>query len=261
MARKGRARFRALHDVVARAFPALDATDAIRRGAIRVDGRIVTNPNSLVAAHAAVTVKQLCEELRGEAKLQAAVDAFALDLADTICVDLGAAAGGFTRVLLRAGARRVYAVDAGVGQLRGYLRQHPAVVNLERTNLADLDPTLIPDDVDVVTADLSYLSLARALPQLEGRLRLSPDACLVALVKPQFELGLGVVPTAPRELRAAQASAVRGATAAGWIVEGVIESPVRGSRGAIEFLLAATAAAATRRRGTPGTPRRTRGSR
>jgi 23S rRNA (cytidine1920-2'-O)/16S rRNA (cytidine1409-2'-O)-methyltransferase len=256
MARKGRARFRALHDVVARAFPALDATDAIRRGAIRVDGRIVTNPNSLVAAHAAVTFKQRCEELRGEAKLQAAVDAFALDLTDRVCVDLGAAAGGFTRVLLRAGARRVYAVDAGVGQLRGYLRRHPAVVNLERTNIADLDPALVPDDVDVVTADLSYLSLARALPQLEGRLRLAADALLIALVKPQFELGRGTAPTSACELRTATAAAVSGATAAGWIVAGVIESPVRGSRGAVEFLLVAT-----RRRDRPGTPRRTPGSR
>jgi 23S rRNA (cytidine1920-2'-O)/16S rRNA (cytidine1409-2'-O)-methyltransferase len=203
-----------------------------------------------------VTFKPVREELRGEAKLQAAIDAFALDLADTVCVDLGAAAGGFTRVLLRAGARRVYAVDVGVGQLRGYLRQHPAVVNLERTNLADLDPTLVPDEVDVVTADLSYLSLARALPQLDGRLRLTADTRLVALVKPQFELGLSVAPTSARELRAARASAVRGATAAGWIVEGVRESPVRGRRGAVELLLAAT-----RRRGTPGTPRRTRGSR
>ena len=157
-----------------------------------------------------------------------------------VALDLGAAAGGFTRVLLRAGARRVYAVDVGFGQLRGSLRQHPAVVNLERTNLADLSPQLVPARIDVVTADLSYVSLARAVRQLNARVIVAADADLVAVIKPQFELGLPEPPSDARQLARAVEAASAGVEHAGWTVTGTEESPVRGARGAIEFLLHAS---------------------
>jgi 23S rRNA (cytidine1920-2'-O)/16S rRNA (cytidine1409-2'-O)-methyltransferase len=140
VARKARARLRALADLVADAHPEVDAAAAITGGLVAVGGVAATNPASLVRRDAVVTLLDDAEKpLRGEAKLAAALAGFAVPVEGRIALDLGAAAGGFTRVLLRAGARRVYAVDVGFGQLLGSLRQHPAVVDLERTNLADLD--------------------------------------------------------------------------------------------------------------------------
>lgn len=151
-----------------------------------------------------------------------------------MALDAGAAAGGFTRALLDAGARRVYAVDAGFGQLLGSLRQDSRVVNLERTNLGELDPRLIPDEVELVTLDLSYLALADAVPQL-SRLRVARGCELIALVKPQFELGLPAPPSEKQAPTAAVGRAAAGITAAGWTVVGSIRSPLPGGRGAIEF--------------------------
>lgn len=216
----------------------MDAEEAIKGGRVVVDGRTLTSPASLVRRDAAITIRQESDDaLRGEAKLAAALHTFAVPVEGRVALDLGAAAGGFTRVLLRAGASRVYAVDVGFGQLLGSLRQHPAVVNLERTNLADLSPQLVPARIDVVTADLSYLSLARAGPQLNGRVIVAPDADLVAVIKPQFELGLPEPPTEARQLARAVEGACTGVEQAGWRVTGTEESPVRGARGAIEFLL------------------------
>ena len=213
---------------------ALAPIDAIRAGHVRVNGFPVTNPDALVArdAHVAVVAPQ---PLAGEAKLAAALAAFAPRVAGRVALDLGAAAGGFTRVLLAAGARRVYAVDAGFGQLLGSLRQDPRVVTLERTNLGALTPALIPDAIELVTIDVSYLALARAVPQL-APLHIAGDAELIALVKPMYELGLAAPP--PDELLPAAVAAARaGIEAAGWTVTGVIASPVTGHRGAKELLL------------------------
>jgi 23S rRNA (cytidine1920-2'-O)/16S rRNA (cytidine1409-2'-O)-methyltransferase len=240
--RKGRARLRALSTRVREAYPELDPETVIRDGRVLVGGRVITNPASLVRGDATLALRAN-DALRGEAKLESALAAFAVDVRGKVALDLGAAAGGFTRVLLGAGAARVYAVDAGHGQLLGSLRQSPRVVNLERTNLADLTTALVPEPVAVVTADLSYVALARALPQLRGRIRLRADAVLVALVKPMFELGLREPPTEPSQLAEACARAAAGASDAGWQVQSVIESPVRGRHGSIEFFLQA----ATRR--------------
>lgn len=238
MTRKGRPHLRALKQLVNEAHPELDAIEAIVRGLVLVDGRVVTNPASLVRRDAAIAVRPASgRKLRGEAKLAAALETFGVSVHGRVALDLGAAAGGFTRALLDAGATRVYAVDAGHGQLLGSLRQHPAVVNLEHTNLAELDRRLVPEVVDVVTADLSYVSLARAVPQLEARLALAPDADLIAVVKPQFELGLARSPTEARQLAEAVELASAGVEQAGWAVVATAASPVSGARGAIEFLL------------------------
>jgi len=156
-------------------------------------------------------------------------------VAGRVAIDVGASAGGFTRVLLEAGARRVYAVDAGHGQLLGSLRQDPRVVNLERTNLGELDRARVPDPIEAVTIDVSYLALARAVPQL-ARIELAAGADLIALVKPMFELGLAAPPPDDR-LAEALARAEAGVRAAGWDVLASIESPVRGQGGAVELLL------------------------
>jgi 23S rRNA (cytidine1920-2'-O)/16S rRNA (cytidine1409-2'-O)-methyltransferase len=168
-----------------------DPRTIIAAGEVLVDGRIVTNPASLVPVGASIVVRRR-KPLRGEAKLAAALAAFRIEVRG-VALDVGASAGGFTRVLLQAGAARVYAVDAGVGQLVGSLRADPRVVNLERTNLAEMH---VPEPIDVVTIDVSYLSLAAAIPQLE-RVAFTPNAHLVALVKPMFELHAAAPPPHP----------------------------------------------------------------
>jgi 23S rRNA (cytidine1920-2'-O)/16S rRNA (cytidine1409-2'-O)-methyltransferase len=225
-----------LAEAVAAQHPGLDhADEAIASGRVRVGGRPALNPRARVAVSAVITVEPEVV-LRGSAKLEAALEAFTPGVEGRVALDCGAAAGGFTVVLLRHGASRVYAVDAGYGQLRGGLRQDPRVVNLERSNLGDLTPDVIPDIVELVTLDLSYLSLARAVPEL-ARIRLAADAELLALVKPMFELGLATPPDDPDQLAAAVAAARRGAEDAGWHVVGEMESPVRGARGAAEFFV------------------------
>jgi 23S rRNA (cytidine1920-2'-O)/16S rRNA (cytidine1409-2'-O)-methyltransferase len=169
-------------------------------------------------------------------KLRAALDAFRIDVSGRVALDVGAAAGGFTRVLLAAGAARVYAVDVGYGQLLGSLRQDKRVIDLERTNLGDLDATVVRDSIDLITLDLSYVPLHEAVPQLE-RVALVPTAEAIALVKPQFELRLATLPTSRAEHDEAVRLAQRGFEACGWRVAQVIESPVRGGGGAKEFLL------------------------
>ena len=236
--KKGRARLRALIDLVREARPDVDPTEIIRRGLVVVDGRVVANPASLARADATIEIRdEAGQPLRGEAKLAAALRMFGVPVEERIALDLGAAAGGFTRVLLRAGARRVYAVDVGYGQLLGSLRQHAAVVNLERTNLADLSRERVPDVIDIVTADLSYVSLCRAIPQLNDRVMFAPAADLLALVKPQFELGLPEPPTGERQLREAVERAAVGVEQAGWSVAACERSPVTGRHGSVEFLL------------------------
>jgi 23S rRNA (cytidine1920-2'-O)/16S rRNA (cytidine1409-2'-O)-methyltransferase len=206
---------------------------------VLVDGFPVRNPDSLVAKTASVALRAP-QVLAGEAKLRAAIATFAPAIRDRVALDVGAAAGGFTRVLLEAGARRVYAVDAGHGQLLGSLRQDPRVVNLEATNLGELTRELVPDAIELVTIDVSYISLAAALPQLET-IVFAHDAELVALVKPMFELGLDAPPPDAR-LRDALAHATLGIERASWHVTGSIASPVTGHRGAKELLLHATRA-------------------
>jgi 23S rRNA (cytidine1920-2'-O)/16S rRNA (cytidine1409-2'-O)-methyltransferase len=222
----------------------VDPMSAIHDRRLLVGGVIVTSPRSNVPVDAPVVLRPPAV-LRGEAKLEAALAAFHLDVTNAVCLDVGASAGGFTRVLIRRGARLVYALDVGVGQLRGALRTHRRVRSLERTNVADASRILPADPpIDVITVDLTYVSLAQALPQLAG-IPLSDWADLVALVKPQFELGLRRSPLDVGSLDRALARARQGASSAGWNVVGSINSPVPGRRGSREFLLYAT-----RRRGT-----------
>jgi 23S rRNA (cytidine1920-2'-O)/16S rRNA (cytidine1409-2'-O)-methyltransferase len=241
--RKGRVRLRKLRDELVRLHPSISDVDAvIASGAVLVDGRIVSNPASLVREGAAITLR-VDEPLRGEAKLRAALGSFEIPVRDRTALDLGAAAGGFTRVLLDAGARRVYAVDTGHGQLLGSLRQDERVINLEATNLGKLTIDLVPDEIDVVTLDLSYLALSEAVSQLET-VRLADAAHAIALVKPQFELGLAEPPRQDAQLVEALNKARDAFVAGGWQVPESIKSPVRGRRGSIEFLLHAIRAAA-----------------
>lgn len=201
-----------------------------------MNGIPVRNPRSMVDAGAAVTLATP-RRLRGAVKLEAALDRFRIPVAGRVAIDIGASVGGFTSVLLERGARRVYAVDAGRGLLREELRRDARCTDLGGVNLGQLDRALVPDAIDLVTIDVSYLALADAVPQL-GALALAtaPAADLVALVKPMFELRLAAPPDVAR-LPEAEAHAARGIAAAGWHVVASIPSPVPGARGALELLL------------------------
>lgn len=209
--------------------------EAIVEGRVLVDGSVLKNPNSMVAANSSVVIEER-DPLRGELKLRPALDHFGVEIMGRVALDLGAAAGGFTKVLLDAGAARVYAVDAGHGQLLGSLRQDSRVVNLESTNLGDLNERRVPDRVGVITMDLSYLSIADAVPQL-GSVAIDERADLIALVKPMFELGLPSAPSDRAELDRALAAASKGLEGGGWTVIDTMDSPVTGAKGAPELLI------------------------
>jgi 23S rRNA (cytidine1920-2'-O)/16S rRNA (cytidine1409-2'-O)-methyltransferase len=181
---------------------------------------------------------------RGGVKLAHALDAFGIDPAGAVALDVGASTGGFTDVLLTRGAARVYAVDVGHGQLAWKLRQDPRVVVLERTNARHLTTAEISEPLDMVVCDASFIGLRTVLPAALT-LAAKPEAQLVALIKPQFEVGKdrvgkgGVVrdPELHREVCDTVVSWLAGAM--GWHVEGVAESPILGPEGNKEFLVVA----------------------
>ncbi|GAC1343264.1 MAG: TlyA family rRNA (cytidine-2'-O)-methyltransferase [Candidatus Dormibacteria bacterium] len=224
---------RRLITVLQKLEPGIDAERAIAAGEVLVDGVVVTNPRSMLRT-GVVVQHRLPAALRGETKLAAGLGLFGVDPAGLVALDVGASTGGFTSVLLARGATRVYAVDAGHGQLLGRLRQDPRVVNLESTNLGVLDTGTVPDPIGLLTVDVSYLSLSAAVAQLSRRLRLDPGATLLGLVKPMFELRLGDAPGDAPRLRQAIELARAGTQAAGWTVEGTGPSPVLGANGAVE---------------------------
>jgi 23S rRNA (cytidine1920-2'-O)/16S rRNA (cytidine1409-2'-O)-methyltransferase len=229
------ARRRRLRAEVARRWPELgdDAERLIASGSVTVAGIPRTNPDMLVGASDSVRIDGGERALRGRVKLGAALDAFPVEVEGRVALDAGAAAGGFVQALLDHGARRVYAVEAGHGQLRGSLAQDPRVVSLERTNVGALDRRLVPDQIELVTLDVGNLALARAVPQLNV-LDLPAGAALIGLVKPMNELGLAGPPQDPALVDAAVARAAAGIAEAGWEVLDAIPSPVTGSRGAVE---------------------------
>jgi 23S rRNA (cytidine1920-2'-O)/16S rRNA (cytidine1409-2'-O)-methyltransferase len=216
-----------------------DAALLITTGNVLVDGLIVTNPRSLVSAESSVAIRH-SPKMRGEEKLRLAMSSLSVDVHNRVALDVGAAAGGFTKALLVGGARLIYAVDVGHGQLAGYLRQDARVVVMERTNISQLGAEAIPEQLDVITLDLSKLSLSKAAPQL-NRLHISRTATLVALVKPMFELELPALPPADR-LDEAVERAIEGVSCAGWAVVSVMQSPILGKRGAVEFFICAVRA-------------------
>ncbi len=185
---------------------------------------------------------------RGGLKLAHALDCFALDVAGAVALDAGASTGGFTDVLLQRGAARVYAVDVGYGQLAWKLRQDARVVVIERQNLRDLARERIDSALDLAVADLSFISLTLLLDKLAEVLA-GPGSGgaaagrkpLVALIKPQFEVGKGKVGKGgvvrdPELRQQAVDGVLEFARARGWLVDGVVESPILGPAGNVEFL-------------------------
>jgi 23S rRNA (cytidine1920-2'-O)/16S rRNA (cytidine1409-2'-O)-methyltransferase len=179
---------------------------------------------------------------RGGVKLAAALEHFRIDPKGMVCLDVGASTGGFTQVLLECGARRVYAVDVGRGQLHASLRVRPEIVSLEETDIRTLSPALLPEPPDLVVVDVSFISLKLVLPPALALARL--PARLIALIKPQFEAGRahlkkGVVRD-PQVHQAVCDDISAFVAGLGWNVLGIIPSPVTGGNGNREFLLWAT---------------------
>jgi len=177
---------------------------------------------------------------RGGLKLEKAMQAFPIDLKDTICADIGASTGGFTDCMLQNGAQKVYAVDVGYGQLAWSLRNDPRVVNLERTNARYIDHEQVPEELDFISVDVSFISLKLILPTLH---RLLKNGCkAVTLVKPQFEAGRekvgkkGVVREASVHKEVIE-NVIAESISLGFTPLGLDHSPVKGPEGNIEFLL------------------------
>jgi 23S rRNA (cytidine1920-2'-O)/16S rRNA (cytidine1409-2'-O)-methyltransferase len=219
------------------------AAELIGAGKVSIDGMPAVKPGTAVAVTAALTVAGDGERRwvsRGAHKLIGALDAFGIPVEGRRCLDAGASTGGFTEVLLDRGAAEVVAVDVGYGQLAWSLRSDPRVLVVERTNARDLAPEAIGGRVDLVVADLSFISLATVLPALTGCA--SPDADIVPMVKPQFEVGKGQVGPGgvvqDPGLRADSVLAVaRRAGELGWQPVDVTASPLPGPSGNVEYFL------------------------
>jgi 23S rRNA (cytidine1920-2'-O)/16S rRNA (cytidine1409-2'-O)-methyltransferase len=220
------------------------ALDLIRRGFVCVGGVVVTKTAANVTAAAIITLAEAAPShvSRGAEKLIAALDQFNFDPAGRTCVDIGASTGGFTEVLLARGAAHVTAVDVGRNQLHARLRGDNRVTVLEATDARTLTATHVPAPPNALVADVSFISLEKALPAV---LTLAaPGAWLVTLIKPQFEVGRGAIGKGGivRDVAARDAAVTRIRTwleDSGWPVAGMIPSPITGGDGNQEFLIGA----------------------
>jgi 23S rRNA (cytidine1920-2'-O)/16S rRNA (cytidine1409-2'-O)-methyltransferase len=215
----------------------------ILAGKVMMGDQPVTKPGALVPAGAELHLRgePLRYVSRGGLKLEHALDHFALDVHGIDALDVGASTGGFTDCLLQRGCARVCAVDVGYGQLAWKLREDPRVVLLERCNARNLDVALLPFRPGVAVCDVSFISLTLVLPKLVEALG-AGERPLVALVKPQFEVGRGEVGPGgvvrePDKRQRAVDKCRAAAEALGCRVVGVVESPITGPAGNVEYLL------------------------
>ncbi|HEY5599137.1 MAG TPA: TlyA family RNA methyltransferase [Candidatus Manganitrophaceae bacterium] len=218
------------------------AKGLILSGSVLVGGKKVEKAGAQVEADAEIALLKPPAPYvsRGGLKLEGAFDAFRIDAAGKVAVDVGASTGGFTDLLLQRGAARVYAVDVGYGQLAWRLRQDRRVVVLERQNIRSLPSEAIPEPVDLATIDVSFISLEKVIPAVLPFLKAGGE--IVALVKPQFEVGKGEVGKGgivrSAEKRQKVLEKILGA-AGGWGLSaiGSIPSPLPGQKGNIEFFI------------------------
>jgi 23S rRNA (cytidine1920-2'-O)/16S rRNA (cytidine1409-2'-O)-methyltransferase len=211
---------------------------------VLVDGRKITKAGQKVPsdAHIELIGEDLLYVSRGGLKLQHALDAFALSVQDLTAMDVGASTGGFTDCLLQRGAKRVYAVDVGYGQLAWKLRNDPRVIVIERQNIRSLPLDNIPEPIELATMDTSFISLKLVIPAVLPFL--AKNAKLIALIKPQFEagrehVGKGGVVRDPQVHEGVCRSIAEFCEEVGLRVEGVSPSPILGPKGNREFLIVA----------------------
>ena len=218
------------------------AKASIMAGIVYVDGQKSDKAGNMVDENAEITVKEnLCPYVsRGGLKLEKAMNLWGFPLTDCVCMDIGASTGGFTDCMLQKGARKVYAVDVGYGQLDYKLRMDDRVVNMEKCNIRYLDPQTIEDPIDFISIDVSFISLKLVFPVAARLLR--EEGCLVCLVKPQFEAGReqvgkkGIVRDRKVHKEVIEKVAAYAADC-GLEPEGLTFSPVTGAKGNIEYLM------------------------
>jgi len=216
------------------------AKACLMAGQVFVEGRAQTKAGALLDEDAEIEVRSPCPYVsRGGLKLAAALKGFGVSPRGRVCLDVGASTGGFTDCLLQEGAARVYAVDVGHGQLHATLAADPRVVSIEKTHARNLNPVLFNPAPDFATADVSFISLTMVLPAIAACLKGSWE--LLALIKPQFEVGPKLAPKGVVRDPAARAAAltkVRAAAQALGLQEaGVFESPIHGPKGNIETFI------------------------
>jgi len=221
-------------------FPSREVAEKrIRAGLVRVEGAVVDKPGTMVSSEAQISlVPQKDFVGRGALKLAGALDAFGLSSRGKICADVGACTGGFTEVLLLRGAEKVYAIDVGYGDLDWKIRTNPRVVVMERTNVRYVES--LPDPIDLVTIDVSFISLTKVLPVISKWL--VPGGIVIALVKPQFEAAKGEVGEGgiiqSSEVHERVVTVVRDfLPSVGLSHRGTIPSSIRGAEGNQEFLM------------------------
>jgi 23S rRNA (cytidine1920-2'-O)/16S rRNA (cytidine1409-2'-O)-methyltransferase len=217
------------------------AVEAVTQGRVLVAGAPATSPARRVAPDEAISVAGPAAQFvsRGGLKLAAALDAFAVAVRGRTCVDVGASTGGFTDCLLQRGARHVVAIDVGRGQLAWRLRNDPRVTVMERTNVRSLGPGAIEPRADVCVADVSFISLRTIAPHLLDLT--TPAADFVLLVKPQFEagparVGKGGIVRDPDVRLAVVSEVIAGLDERGLGVSALVQSPVTGADGNVEFV-------------------------
>jgi 23S rRNA (cytidine1920-2'-O)/16S rRNA (cytidine1409-2'-O)-methyltransferase len=210
----------------------------IMAGEVLVNGAMVDKPGTPIKAEAEITVKSKPRFVsRGGDKLAAALDAFDVPVQGAVCADVGASTGGFTDALLQYGAAKVYAMDVGYGLLDAKLRNDPRVVLMEKTNARYVET--LPEPITLAVVDASFISLRLLLPVVKGWL--APQADVIPLIKPQFEagrddVGKGGVVRDPKVHARVLEEVLTFAQALGFTQRGLIQSPLKGPAGNIEFL-------------------------
>ncbi len=214
----------------------------IIEGKVIVNGNKIEKPGTQVDENAKI---ELCGETlpyvsRGGLKLEAALKAFSIDVKDKVAMDVGASTGGFTDCLLQHGAKRVYAIDVGYGQLAWKLRTDPRVIPIEKTNIRYMNRDRIQENIDIATVDVSFISLKLVIPKVLEFLKSKGE--IIALIKPQFEVGRrevergGIVKATEKRKKAVEE--IKGFfELMNLKVIGIIESPIKGQKGNIEYLI------------------------
>jgi 23S rRNA (cytidine1920-2'-O)/16S rRNA (cytidine1409-2'-O)-methyltransferase len=216
----------------------------VMAGSVLVRGQPETKPGTMVDVESEITLRAADHPYvsRGALKLVKGLDTFAIDPTGFVALDIGASTGGFTDVLLRRGATRVYAIDVGYGQLAWSIRQDPRVVVLERENARNIELERVPEPCDLAVIDVSFISLTLVLPRVAELMRAPGDKPIVALVKPQFEVGRDLVGKGgvvrDELVRRGAIDKIRTWAAANGFTAGTdVESPITGPAGNVEYLL------------------------
>ncbi|MCL5772906.1 MAG: TlyA family RNA methyltransferase [Firmicutes bacterium] len=215
------------------------ARSLVMEGKVLVDGRMIDKAGTPVSLQAVITIKEevLPFVSRGGLKLKKAIDEFALNVSGTTCLDAGASTGGFTDCLLQEGAKKVYAVDVGYGQLHWKLRQDSRVINLEQVNARYISRKEISEEIDIAVIDVSFISIEKILEPVSALLK--EGGKVIALVKPQFQAGRGAAKKGvvrDKEIhKKVIIEVIRRAPEFGLFFIGCTYSPVKGPKGNIEY--------------------------